>query len=163
MNAEAAKIIRELRLAPLPGEGGHFRRVWESAAQVAPGRAASSAILLLLTADDCSALHRLQAEELWQFHAGDPVEHVMLDPRSGARTVTLLGPVPAAGRQPQVAVPSGCWQGARLQPGAAPRGWALVGCTVTPAWRDEEFELGERGRLLREFPAAAAWIGGLTR
>ncbi len=163
MNAEAARIIRELQLAPLPREGGYFRRVWESAAQVAPGRAASSAILFLLTEDSFSALHRLQAEELWQFHAGDPVEHVMIHPETGALAVNLLGPDVGAGQLPQVTVPSQVWQGARLPPGAVRQGWALVGCTVTPAWRDEEFELGDRDRLRRQFPAAAAWIDGLTR
>ena len=163
MNAEAAKIIRELQLAPLPGEGGYFRRVWESEERVAPDRAASSAILFLLTEDDFSALHRLQEEERWQFHAGDPVEHVMINPSTGALTVNLLGLETTAGQSPQVTVPSRTWQGARLQLGAGSHGWALVGCTVTPAWRDEEFELGDRARLLREFAALAPWISGLTR
>ena len=61
----------------------------------------------------------------------------------------------------QAVVPAGTWQGARLCPGQ--RGWALFGCTVSPAWDEREFELGKRDALLREFPAGAAAIRALTR
>ena len=85
-----------------------------------------------------------------------------LDPRGGAIRVTRLGPDVLAGDAPQLAVPGGCWQGARLAPGGT-RGWALLGCTLAPAWDEREFELGERAALLREFPGAAAHIAELAR
>ena len=163
MNAEAEKIIAQLGLAPLPREGGFFRPSWVSTARLANGRAAGSAIWFLLTADDFSALHRMPAEELWHFYAGDPVEHVTLDTAAGTARVTVLGPELLAGQQPQLTVPGGVWQGARLLPTGRQRGWALLGCTVTPAWDEREFELGSRAALLGEFPGAAGWIGALTR
>jgi predicted cupin superfamily sugar epimerase len=163
VNAEAEKIIAQLGLAPLPQEGGFFRRTWVSSTRLANGRAAASAIWFLLTDDGFSALHRLPAEELWQFYAGDAVEHVQLDPATGAARVNVLGPDLAAKQRPQLVVPGGVWQGARLLDEARPRGWALLGCTVTPAWDDGEFELGSRETLLREFPGETGWIGALTR
>src|ERR1044071_9437046 len=67
-NADAQRIIAELRLAPLAREGGWFRQTWATAA--------GSAIYYLMTPEDFSALHCLSSDEIWHFHAGDPVEHV---------------------------------------------------------------------------------------
>jgi len=163
VNEDAEKIIAQLGLAPLPKEGGFFRQTWISATRLPNGRAAASAIWFLLTTDDFSAFHRISAEELWHFHAGDPVEHVQLNPADGGVHVNVLGTELLGGQRPQLAVSGGIWQGARLMTGSRANGWALLGCTVTPAWSDEEFELGERAALMREFPGAAKWIGALTR
>lgn len=176
VNAEAEKIIAQLELQPLPLEGGFFRQTWTSSARLTRGRAASSAICFLLTADSFSAFHRIKSEELWHFYAGDPVEHVQLlrsvEPGGAASSrasapmtacVNILGFDILAGQTPQLAVPGGTWQGARLQRGKQPRGWALLGCTVTPAWADEEFELGLRDALGREFPRETDWVTALTR
>ena len=163
MNPAAEKIIAQLGLAPLPQEGGFFRQTWISATRLPNGRAAGSAIWFLLTEDDFSAFHRLAAEEVWHFHAGDPVEHVQLDPASRTARVNVLGVGLAARQRPQLVVPGGRWQGARLLAGAHSQGWALLGCTVTPAWADEEFELGSRPALLGEFPRETGWVEALTR
>jgi uncharacterized protein len=163
MNIEAEKIIAQLALAPLPGEGGFFRSSWVSSTRLANGRAAGSAIWFLLTADDFSAFHRMPAEEVWHFYHGDPVEHVALVAANDAARVTVLGPELFAQQTPQLTVPGGVWQGARLLPAGRQRGWALLGCTVTPAWDETEFELGSRAALLGEFPGATRWIGALTR
>jgi len=163
VNPEAKKIIAQLDLVRLPREGGFFRQTWVSSARVAKGRAAASAIWFLLTPEDFSAWHRLRSEEMWHFHAGDPVEHVRLNPKSRQADVTVLGADVLAGEQPQVLAAAGIWQAARLRQVKRGRGWALVGCTVTPAWADADFELGRRAELHRRFPRAADWIVGLTR
>jgi hypothetical protein len=159
VNREAAEIIVRLGLAPLPREGGFFRQIAVDPERLPGGRARSSVIWFLMTEESFSALHRLQAEERWEFHEGDPVEHWQLDPRTGAAKATVLGKV--SGEQ-RVTVPGGVWQGARLA-GAARRGWALLRCTMTPAWDEAEFELGRREELLPAFPAAAERIAALTR
>jgi len=164
MNTVAARLIAHLGLKPLPHEGGYFAPSWRSAATDGAGRAAGSAIWFLLTPEDFSALHRLKTDELWHFYAGDPVEHVQLDPRDRTVRVTKLGPDVLAGQAPQLAVPGGVWQGARLAPAReGGHGWALLGCTLAPAWDEREFELGARATLLAEFPAAAAPVDALTR
>lgn len=152
----AATIIAALQLAPLPREGGFFRVTWRTGA--------GSAILFLLTPDDFSALHRLAQDEVWHFHAGDPVEHVQLDPRTGALRRTRLGSDLGAGDAPQLVVPAGAWQGARLHPAAQrAAGWALLGCTLAPPWDERGFELAPRAALAAEFPAHADLIRALTR
>lgn len=158
MNDAARDVIARFNLEPLPQEGGYFRRTWSNAT--------SSAILFLVAGDEFSALHRLSHDEVWHFHAGDGVEHVQLDPRNGAVRCVRLGADLMTGDKPQVVVPAGVWQGARLaalagkQPGA---GWALVGCTVSPPWDDDCFQLADRAELLRAFPSHAELIRSLTR
>ena len=157
-NDTALALIARLGLEPLPREGGFFRQTWRSDT--------ASAIFFLITSEGFSALHRLTLDEVWFFHAGDPIEHVQLDARDGTVRVTRLGADVLAGDQPQVVVPAGVWQGTRLVPAAASatvQGFALVSCVVSPPWDERAFTLGARRALTREFPAAAAQIIALTR
>lgn len=152
----AAEVIRALALAPLPREGGHFRRTYESAARV-PGsdRRACSAILYLVTPESFSALHAVDADETWCFHAGDALDLLHLRPAGGGGVVAL-GP----GGAWQHTVPAGDWQGARLRAGGR---WALVSCVVAPEYRDEGFTLGDRDALAAAFPAWADAVARFTR
>jgi predicted cupin superfamily sugar epimerase len=164
MNGEASQLISDLGLAPLPQEGGFFASTWTSPTKLTGGRPCASAILFLITETDFSALHRLGMDEIWHFHAGDPGELALLDPVSGSGRLIVLGPDVPGGHASQAVVPAGTWQGARLRSAvAAPRGWALFGCTVSPAWDEGEFELGRRPDLLAAFPAHAAIVTALTR
>ena len=96
--------------------------------------------------------------------AGDPAELLMLDPRTGMKRLAVLGPKVMEGQEPQVAVPGGVWQGARIKPDpAAVRGWTLFSCTLAPAWDPSDFELGRTASLLEAFPSEARWIRALTR
>ena len=103
-----------------------------------------------------------RATEIWHFYAGDRVEHLMLGTGGEAGRRTILGNDVLAAEVPQLVVPAGAWQGARLA-GSGGRGWALLGCTLTPPWDDNDFEPGERSALEREFPGARASIRALTR
>ncbi|WP_415908032.1 cupin domain-containing protein [Oleiharenicola sp. Vm1] len=107
----AEEVIRLLDLAPLPTEGGWFRRTAESALRL-PGaeRRACSAILFLVTPEGFSALHRVDAVETWCFHAGDPLELLVLGEGGAGRRVALGNDL-AAGQALQAMVPAGAWQG----------------------------------------------------
>jgi uncharacterized protein len=163
MNDEAARLISALGLAPLPGEGGFYASTWTSAATGPDGRACGSSIVFLITETDFSALHRLQTDEIWNFHAGDPAELVLLDPASGVSRVIVLGPDVPGGHVPQAVAPAGQWQGARVAAGGLGRGWSLFGCSLAPAWDPREFELGNRASLESDFPACSPLIRALTR
>ena len=162
MNPEAAAIIARLQLTPLAQEGGFFRQTWRSADVLPDGRAAGGAIYFLMTPADFSALHRLRMAEVWHFYAGDPVEHLQLDPARRVGISTVMGSDLLAGHTPQLLVPSGVWQGARLVPNGF-RGWSLMGTTTCPAWTTDDFELGSRVDLQREFGVHSASIAALTR
>jgi predicted cupin superfamily sugar epimerase len=165
VNAEARQIISRLGMKPLPAEGGFFAPVWTSPVTGPGGRALGSAILFLITEADFSAFHRLKTDEIWHFHGGDPAELVRLGPEAGSGGAVVLGADITGGQAPQVVVPAGVWQGARIRDPrvAGARGWTLFGCTLAPAWDEREFELGARDALLAEFPAHADLIRALTR
>lgn len=131
LGAEA--VIALLGLEPHP-EGGHFRQTFADATLV-EGRPASTAIYYLLAAGERSHWHRVDAAEIWLYHAGAPILLSISDDGLAPRTVTL-GPDLAAGERPQGIVPRFAWQAARSL-GA----WTLVSCTVSPGFRFEGFEL----------------------
>ena len=99
--------------AARPGGGGYFRRTAESETILPDGRRAWSVIYSLFTPEGFSALHRLKNDEIWCFHAGDPLESLRLKPDGGGEWVKL-GLDLAAGESPQSIVPANVWQGTRL-------------------------------------------------
>ena len=130
----AKEIIRLLDMQPHP-EGGWYRRTFEDVS-VAGARPASTAIYYLLEAEQMSAWHRVDAVEVWHYHAGAPISLSLSPPDGKGVTAHVLGPDLRAGCRPQVVVPVGWWQAA-VSLGA----WTLVGCTVAPGFRFEGFEL----------------------
>jgi predicted cupin superfamily sugar epimerase len=68
----ADDVVRLLGLAPHP-EGGAYRETWRDARPAGP-RGAGTAISFLLRRGERSRWHRIDAAELWHFHAGAPVE-----------------------------------------------------------------------------------------
>jgi predicted cupin superfamily sugar epimerase len=132
-------IIAELGLQPHP-EGGWYVKTWRADAS-AGERSAGSAIYYLLRAGERSAWHRVDAAELWHFYAGSPLQLSIAEASGALKPVPLtLGVDIGAGEQPQIVVPEGAWQSA-VSLGA----WTLVGCTVSPAFRFEGFELASEG------------------
>lgn len=155
----ADDVVRLLQLEPLDREGGYFRRTGESATILPGGKRAWSTIYSLITPEGFSALHRLAADEIWCFHAGDTLESLRLRP-DGHGAWVKLGLDAAAGEHPQDVVPAQVWQGTRLVSGGR---WALASCLVVPEFAWGDFELGERGALTAGWPEFAAGIAALTR
>ena len=129
----AARIIDALDLSPHP-EGGWYRETWRAPAAEGE-RSAGTAIYYLLQAGEHSAWHRVDATEIWHFHAGAPLS-LTLSPNGHDAEAHLLGPEIAAGQRPQIVVPPKCWQCATSM-GA----WTLVGCTVAPGFEFAGFEM----------------------
>lgn len=128
------QVIALLDLQPHP-EGGWYRETFRDARTDAAGRAHSSAIYYLLRAGERSAWHRVDAAELWHFHAGEPLR-LRMRTDDGAERQVVLGADLQAGHRPQGVVPAGVWQAA--EPLGA---WTLVGCTVAPGFTFDGFEL----------------------
>lgn len=134
----ADEIIALLRLEPHP-EGGWFRETYRHAPDDG-GRGAGTAIYFLLKAGEESAWHRVtDADELWHWYAGAPLA-LGLAEEDGAPESLILGPDLAAGQRPQHIVPKGRWQRARSL-----GDWTLVGCTVSPAFVFDTFEMAPPG------------------
>ncbi|MDI3469279.1 MAG: cupin domain-containing protein [Pseudolabrys sp.] len=128
----AAEIIAKLGLRPHP-EGGHFRETHRDT-RTLDGRAASTAIYFLLARGERSHWHRIDAVEVWHYYAGAPLKLEIVD---GAKEMIVhLGPDVSADEIPQAVVPARAWQAAESL-----GDWTLVGCTVSPGFQFENFEL----------------------
>ncbi len=136
----AADVIRLLELKPHP-EGGHFRETFRDAPPhpEGGGRAASTAMYFLLARGERSHWHRVDAAEVWHWHAGAPLA-LEIAPAVGARETFTLGNDLAAGERPQGVVPPHAWQAAQSL-----GEWTLVGCTVAPGFDFTKFELAPAG------------------
>lgn len=130
-------VIAALGLRPHP-EGGHYREIWRDA-PAGGGRGAGTAIYYLLAEGERSHWHRVDAAEAWHWYGGGPLE-LALSPDGVREERVRLGSDLAAGERPFALVPRLCWQAAR------PLGrWALLGCTVCPAFEFAGFELAPPG------------------
>ncbi len=134
--SSAIEIIRHLDLQPHP-EGGHYRETFR--APEAGERGAVTAIFYLLQEGEVSAWHRVDAVEQWHYYAGAPLELSVSD--QGVDVIRhKLGADLARGETPQVSLAPYAWQSARSL-----GDWTLVGCTVSPAFTFEGFELAPAG------------------
>jgi predicted cupin superfamily sugar epimerase len=115
-----------------------------------------TAIVALIGGEHYSALHRLDATEVYHFYAGAPRRLLLLFP-DGRIEEPVLGQDYAAGHQPQVVVPKGVWQGSRSD---GP--WSLTGATMAPGFRHEGFEFPDIEALVRQYPAAEKRIRDLA-
>lgn len=133
----ARALIDRLGLQPHP-EGGWYAETWRAIASEGE-RASSTAIHFLLEAGQSSHWHRVDAAEIWLWHAGDPLLLSLCETDAGpAETVTLGGDV-LAGQKVQHVIPPHWWQAAR--PAVGPAGYVLVSCVVAPGFDFAGFEL----------------------
>ncbi len=134
---EASEIIALLDLKPHP-EGGWYRQTFSDDLPMGK-RANSTAIYYLLQAGERSHWHRVDAVEIWHFHAGSPLE-LLISPDGQDHQKQILGPDFKNGQRPQLVVPAGQWQSA-----TSLGTWTLAGCTVSPGFEFSGFEMADKG------------------
>jgi hypothetical protein len=133
----ADELARMLGMQPHP-EGGRYVETWRG--PDVGGRATGSAIYFLLVAGERSHWHRVDADEIWLFHVGDPLAIDVAAAAGAAVERHVLGSSLGDGERPQVVVPAGTWQS------ATPVGeWTLVSCVVAPGFEFDGFELAPDG------------------
>ena len=133
----AREVIDMFDLEPHP-EGGHYRETWRGPAGP-DGRSVGTAIYFLLARGERSAWHRIDAEEVWHWYAGDPLTLTVSEDGIDARS-TRLGRRLREDELPQAVVPAHAWQMAESL-----GDWTLVGCTVAPAFDFAGFEMAPPG------------------
>ena len=158
MHAAAERLVERLGLRPHP-EGGLYREVFRSARSLELPRGARSALTAIhfvLPAGSFSAFHRVESDEAWCHQGGDPLELYVLS-GDGALARHTLGRDLERGEEPLAVVPAGAWQA------AAPLGerFAWCACLVAPGFDFADFELGDRAKLLAQFPQAKEHIDRL--
>ena len=120
----ADDIIAHLNLTPHP-EGGFYRQTWVAENQ---GRPVGTCIYFLLKAGEASHWHKVDATEIWLYHAGAPLILSLSATDDGPATDHLLTPDLSKGA-PQIIVPENHWQAARTT-----GDYTLVSCTVSPGF-----------------------------
>jgi predicted cupin superfamily sugar epimerase len=164
----ADQIRTLLHLKPHPEEGGYFIETYRSSEAISkkalPGRytgrrSFGTAIYYLLTTETFSAMHRLRSDEIFHFYSGDPVEMLQLWP-DGSGRVVILGSDILNGMQPQVVIPRGVWQGARLFKNGK---FALLGASVSPGFEFADYESGRRDELVKSYPKFRGLIIALSK
>ncbi|MBY0358677.1 MAG: cupin domain-containing protein [Candidatus Obscuribacterales bacterium] len=164
----AEELIEFLQLEPLTIEGGYFRRTYcadETIAQKAlperykTDKALSSCIYYLLTPDTFSEFHMLATDEIYHFYLGDPINLIEIS-QNGELKTTVLGQDIMNGQEVQHAVPRNTWQASQLQAGGK---FALLGCTLSPAYDFADHQKGNWEAMLRQFPMHHQTIMRLTR
>src|SRR5688572_26669780 len=155
------ELISELQLLPHP-EGGYYKETYRSGQtiKVEPGkeRNVSTAIYYLLVDQDFSSFHRIQSDELWFFHQGEPLEIVSI--LEGKLVSVILGNAVEKGEVFQTAIPANTWFAARIKDG---NGYSLVSCTVAPGFDFADFELADRKALTIQFPHLKEVIEAFTK
>lgn len=154
----ADELIQFLDLQPHP-EGGYFRETYRSEGKThvyGGERNHCTCIYFLLTAERPSNFHRIRQDELWHFYDGATILLHVIAP-SGAYTLHRIGRNLAAGEVPQLVVPGGSWFASEVHDG-----WSLAGCTVSPGFDFDDFEMAERADLLASHPEHKQVILRLT-
>ncbi len=145
------EIIDHYQMQPHP-EGGYFVETYRSSlvTQTSRGeRAASTAIMFLITAESISHFHRLTSDEGWHFYGGDPLKLYQINPQGELSDITI-GPNFKEGQKLQHIVPAGDWF-ASTSHGE----YSLVGCTVAPGFDFSDFEMAKKADLKVQFPQHA--------
>jgi predicted cupin superfamily sugar epimerase len=167
MGCEAKKYIDKLRLEPHP-EGGYYREIYRSDELILPpglperfkkGRAISTSIYFLLEGEQISNFHRLKSDEIWHFYDGCGVIIFTIN-TEGKLSEFRLGNNLDQKESLQVVIKHGNWFAAELPD---KNSYCLAGCTVSPGFDFEDFEMGDRDTLLKDFPNYTELIRKFTK
>lgn len=156
MNHQAKNYIQKLQLKPHP-EGGYYKEIYRAGeiilSEHLPKRYKSSrnfstSIYFLLEGNQISHFHRLKSDEQWHFYDGSSI--IIYDiSENGKLNKTLLGRDIKNGESLQAVIKRNAWFAAELSDKSS---FTLIGCTVSPGFDFNDFELGKRDELIKEFP-----------
>ena len=129
---DPASLIESLKMTPHP-EGGHFAETFRA------DDGSASLIFYLLKSDERSHWHRLTKDELLHFYDGDPMS-VLLSQDGMSIQRKTLGRDAVDNEAYHLIVPKGTWFSMQ-----STGDWSLIGCTVSPAFSFDDFELAPKG------------------
>ena len=160
-------LIQRYGLEPHP-EGGWYKQTHKSNEQIAARalperfgarRSFSTAIYFLLEKENFSAFHRIKSDECWHFYAGDSLLIYIIE-QSGELKVISLGSDHEKGQSFQYVVQANCWFASCPAPESE---YCFVGCTVSPGFEFDDFELADASELSAIYPQHKPTIIELCR
>lgn len=164
MSDKTGYWIEKLKLSIHP-EGGHFREIYRSneiinrsqlPERFSGNRNYLTSIYYLLNGNEHSKFHRIKSDELWHFHDGNCMLIYEIENNGNLKT-NRLGLDVDKDEQPQILIKAGNWFAARPE-----TGYCLAGCTVSPGFDFDDFEIADRKKLIMEFPHLEKIITELT-
>ena len=153
--------IENLKLLAHP-EGGYFKEVYRSSNSFYPKgfkgkRSYSTSIYFLIEEGNLSHFHRIKSDEIWYYHAGDPLS-VFVIHKNGELKKLKIGPNIDNGEVLQTVVPAGTIFGSKTA-----GKYSLVGCMVSPGFNFQDFELFKTSYLLKKYPNHETIIKELSK
>ena len=161
------ELVQKLDLLPHP-EGGFYKETYRSdgiiptselSKEFSGPRNYCTAIYFLLTEGNFSAFHKINQDEIWHFYEGDPLRVHMIT-SEGSYSFQDIGLNLDVGQIPQFTVLAGLWFASEV---AENGNYSLVGCTVSPGFDFDDFELPSRSKMIELFPEHEEIISRLTR
>lgn len=163
----AQEYIKKLNLIRHP-EGGYFSEIYRAEGIISQlslplryngGRAYSTTIYYLLESGDFSSLHRLDSDEQW-FHLDGSALTIHSIDADGKYQKYILGKNIEKGESLHAVIPHGYWFGATVD---ELNSFSLVGCVVAPGFDFDDFELGKREELVKQYPQHKKIIERVTK
>lgn len=163
----AEKLIAQYSLSPHP-EGGWYKETYRSSNLISKStlpsnfteeRAFSTAIYFLLEQGNFSAFHKIKSDECWHFYSGQTLLVYVIN-AEGKLDIIKLGNDIENGELFQYVVPANCWFASIPADHAE---FCFVGCTVSPGFDFNDFELAKADDLIIEFPNLSDEIKKLCR
>jgi predicted cupin superfamily sugar epimerase len=161
------EIVAHFQMQPHP-EGGYYKESYRSNESIeraalpirfAGDRNFATAIYFLLEQGNFSAFHKIQSDETWHFYAGQCLEIFVLQENQDLQIIRLGSNI-HAGEIFQATVPAGAWFASRP---AKETKFSLVGCTVSPGFDFQDFELAQAKKLSIAHPKYQPLIIELCR
>jgi len=146
--------IDKLELQRHP-EGGWYKEVFRSSdlipQNVLPDvyggeRNYTTSIYYLLEGSDFSAFHRIRSDEIWHYYTGNSSIEIVSIINKEIVSKIVGNNSNKEDESFQVVVLKNTWFAARLTKNT---GYALVGCTVSPGFHFDDFELADQKLALR--------------
>jgi predicted cupin superfamily sugar epimerase len=148
-------------------EGGFFSEVYRAEEKISAddlpirfenSRCFSTSIYFLLKKGYHSKFHILKSDELWHFYDGAAITIFLISPEGNVSELKL-GKNLESGEKFQIVIPHGYWIGAKV---TGEGDFTLIGCTVSPGFEFQDFILGDKEKLLMQFPKLENIICELT-
>lgn len=166
MAVTAKYWIEKLNLLKHP-EGGYYRETYRSDILINSGslpknyqgqRNVCTAIYYLLSEAEFSAFHRLKSDEIFHFYSGSPLL-VHLINEQGKYFCQKVGTQGEENDILQLIIPCGWWFASEV---SEPNSYSLIGCTVSPGFDFNDFELASREQLIQMYPSHQDIITKMT-
>ena len=163
----AQQLINFYNLLPHP-EGGYYKETYKSDEIINRSalpnrfdgdRVFSTAIFFLLERGEFSAFHRIKSDECWHFYSGGTLLVYIIE-ADGQMEIIRMGNDIENRELFQYVVPANCWFASIPAPESD---FSLVGCTVSPGFDFNDFEMAEANKLIEQFSQHAETINALCR